>query len=142
MPSEEILFQSAVALLAVIIPVWAIISGGRAERWSALMFIIATVASKSVEQFSEPQQAGTLFLTIDGVMALGFLVLALVYNHLWIALMMFTMAGFFSIHAYYEMTGRDLDPTFALLSNLATVVLLASLALGVWTSRRRTAHGA
>ena len=100
------------------------------------------MASKSVEQFSEAQQAGTLFLTIDGVMALGFLILALVYNHLWIALMMFTMAGFFSIHAYYEMTGRDLDPTFALLSNLATVVLLASLALGVWTSRRRAAHGA
>ena len=75
-------------------------------------------------------------------MALGFLTLALVYHHLWIALMMFTMAGFFSIHAYYEMTGRDLDPTFAILSNLATIFLLASLALGVWTCRRRTAQGA
>ena len=70
-------------------------------------------------------------------MALGFLILALVYNHLWIALMMFTMAGFFSIHAFYEMTNRDLDPTFAHLSNLATILLLASLAIGVWTSRQR-----
>ena len=75
-------------------------------------------------------------------MALGFLILALVYRHLWIALMMFTMAGFFSVHAFYEMTDRDLDWTFALLSNLATLVLLASLAIGVWTSRRRRADGA
>jgi uncharacterized protein YneF (UPF0154 family) len=40
------------------------------------------------------------------------------------------------------MAGRDLDPTFALLSNLVTIVLLASLALGVWTARRRMANGA
>ena len=70
-------------------------------------------------------------------MALSFLALALVYNHLWVALMMFTMAGFFSIHAFYEMTDRDLDPAFAVLSNLVTIVLLASLAIGVWTSRQR-----
>ena len=142
MPSKEILFQVLVISLAVIIPVWAIIAGGMAERLSALMFMIATLASKSVEQFSEAQHAGTLFLTIDGVMALGFLILALAFRHLWIALMMFTMAGFFSIHAFYEMTDRDLDPTFAHLSNLATLVLLVSLAIGVWTSRRRAADGA
>jgi hypothetical protein len=91
---------------------------------------------------SSPQHAGVIFLGIDGLMALGFLILALVYRHLWIALMMFTMAGFFSIHAFYEMTDRDLDWTFALLSNLATLVLLASLAIGVWTCRRRMASGA
>ena len=137
MPSKEILFQVLVISLAVIIPVWAIIAGGMAERLSALMFMIATLASKSVEQFSEAQHAGTLFLAIDGVMALGFLILALAFRHLWIALMMFTMAGFFSIHAFYEMTNRDLDPNFAYLSNIATILLLASLAIGVWTSRQR-----
>ncbi len=76
-------------------------------------------------------------MTIDGIMALSFLALALVYNHLWVALMMFTMAGLFSIHAFYEMAGRDLDPAFATFSNLVTIVLLASLAIGVWTSRHR-----
>ena len=138
----EIVFQVLVYALAVIVPLWALVAGGRAERLSALFFIVATVASKSVEQMSSPQHAGVIFLGIDGLMALGFLILALVYRHLWIALMMFTMAGFFSIHAFYEMTDRDLDWTFALLSNLATLVLLASLAIGVWTSRRRRADGA
>ena len=138
----EIAFQAVVYAVAVAIPLWALLSGGMAERLSALFFVFATVASKLVEQMSPPQHAGVVFLTIDGLMALGFLTLALLYGHLWIALMMFTMAGFFSIHAFYEMTGRDLDPTFATLSNLATLVLLASLAIGVWTSRRRRADGA
>jgi hypothetical protein len=142
MSFSELVFQVLLFALAVIIPLWALIAGGVAERLCALFFIIAIVASKLVEETSSPGQAGTLFLAIDGIMALGFLALALVYHHLWIALMMFTMAGFFSIHAYYEMTGRDLDPTFAILSNLATIFLLASLALGVWTSRRRAAQGA
>lgn len=138
----EIVFQVLVYALAVTIPLWALIAGGTAERLSALIFILTTPASLFVQQVFPLRHAGTIFLTIDGLMALGFLILALVYRHLWIALMMFTMAGFFSIHAFYEMTDRDLDWTFALLSNLATLVLLASLAIGVWTARRRRADGA
>lgn len=142
MSASAIAFLVLLSALAIIVPLWALVAGGRAERLSALFFIVATVASKSVEQMSSPQHAGVIFLGIDGLMALGFLILALVYRHLWIALMMFTMAGFFSIHAFYEMTNRDLDATFAHLSNLATLVLLASLAIGVWTSRHRRADGA
>jgi hypothetical protein len=142
MSASAIAFLVLLSALAIIVPLWALVAGGKAERLSALFFIVATVASKSVEQMFSPQHAGVIFLGIDGLMALGFLILALVYRHLWIALMMFTMAGFFSIHAFYEMTDRDLDWTFALLSNLLTLVLLASLAIGVWTSRHRRADGA
>ncbi|MFM8374554.1 MAG: hypothetical protein ACKN9P_00595 [Phenylobacterium sp.] len=138
----EIAFQIVIFALAIAIPSWAMIAGGRAERICALIFVVATVASKSVEQVFPIKHAGTIFLTIDGLMALGFLALAMIYGHLWIALMMVAMAGFFSIHAFYEMTNRDLDWTFALTSNLATVILMASLAIGVWTSRRRAAEEA
>lgn len=137
MLASQSLFQILVWVLALAIPIWALIGGGRAERISALIFIVATVASKSVEQIFPIKHAGTVFLTIDGLMALGFLALALVYGHLWIALMMAAMAAFFSIHAFYEMTNRDLDMVFAQLSNFATIVLLLSLAVGVWTSRHR-----
>jgi len=133
----EIAFQVLVYALAVLIPLWALIAGGRAERISALIFVVATVASKSVEQLIPIKHAGTVFLTIDGLMALGFLALAMIYGHLWIALMMVAMAAFFSIHAFYEMTSRELDWTFALTSNLATIILMVSLAIGVRTSRHR-----
>ena len=134
--------EITVSTIAVLVPLWALLAGSRAERISALIFLVAIVSSKLVEELTSAQHAGTIFLTIDGLMALGYLILALVFGYLWIALMMFTMAGFFSIHAFYEMTNRDLDPTFAHLSNLATLVLLASLAIGVWTARRRRADGA
>lgn len=137
MSSGEAIFQTLVYALAIIIPLWALIAGGRAERIAAIIFVVATIASKTVEELSLAKHAGVIFLGIDGAMAVGFLVLALLYRHLWISLMMLTMAGFFSIHAFYEMTGRDLDPSFALASNLATTVLLASLAIGTWTARGR-----
>ena len=137
MPASQSLFQVAVWVLALGVPLWALIAGGKAERISALIFVVATAASKSVEQVVPIQHAGSIFLTIDGLMALGFLTLALIYGHLWIALMMAAMAAFFSIHAFYEMTNRGLDRGFAQLSNFATIVLLLSLAVGVWTSRHR-----
>lgn len=137
MPPGELAFLVLVFALAAIIPVWALIAGGQAERIAAVLFLLATLASKVVEQASPPRHAGVVFLAIDGVMAIGFMSLALLYRHMWISLMMFAMAGFFAIHAFYEISERDLDPTFAFVSNLATLVLLVSLALGVWSSRRR-----
>ena len=137
MPWVQSILEITVSTLAVLVPLWALLAGGRAERISALIFLVAIVSSKLVEELTPAQHAGTIFLTIDGLMALGYLTLALVFGHLWIALMMFTMAGFFAIHAFYEMAGRDLDPAFARLNNVLTIVLLASLAIGVWTSRQR-----
>lgn len=136
MPFVELALQALVVILAVSVPLVALIAGGQAERIAAVLFLLATLASKVVEQASPVRHAGVVFLTIDGVMAIGFMSLALLYRQVWISLMMFAMAGFFSIHAFYEISERDLDPTFALLSNLATLVLLVSLALGVWSSRR------
>lgn len=75
-------------------------------------------------------------------MALGFLILALRYGYLWIALMMAAMAGYFSIHAYYLAMDKPLDKAFAIASNIATGVALLSIAIGVWTSRRRAAEEA
>jgi hypothetical protein len=60
--------------------------------------------------------------------------------YLWIALMMGAMAGYFAIHAYYMAMARPLDETFAISSNIATGVVLLSLAIGVWGSRRRPAE--
>ena len=75
-------------------------------------------------------------------MALGFLILAIRYGYLWIALMMAAMAGYFSIHAYYLAMSLKLDRTFAIASNVATAVALLSITIGVLTSRRRAAEEA
>jgi hypothetical protein len=132
---EAILFA-----LSVAIPLVALVAGKTPERIAALIFILATGATALSGSFWRYKEIGNLLLTIDGLMALSFLVLAVRYNYLWIALMMGAMAGYFSIHAYYLAMAIPLDKMFAISSNIATSVVLLSLMIGVWSSRRRPAE--
>jgi hypothetical protein len=128
--------------LTVAVVAFALIAGRRPERLSAIIFAAATVATQVIASLAPRAQANNLLLLIDGVMAISFLMLALRYGYLWIALMMAAMAGYFSIHAYYLAMTMPLDRTFAMANNLATAVALLSIAIGVWTSRRRAAEEA
>ena len=132
---EAVLFA-----LNVAIPLVALVAGKTPERVAALIFGLATGMTAVSGYFWDYKEIGNLLLTIDGLMALSFMVLAIRYNYLWIALLMGAMSGYFAIHAYYLMTQRPLDETFALMSNLATLVALLSIAMGVVTSRRRPAE--
>lgn len=123
--------------LSFAIPLIALVSGKTPERISAVIFGLNTAATGLFGHFWGYRDIGTVLLTIDGLMALAFLVLAIRYNYLWIALLMGSMSGYFAVHAYYLMAHRHLDKTFALMSNFATAVALLSIAIGVWTSRRR-----
>ena len=123
--------------LTVAVVAFALIAGRRPERLSAIIFAAATVATQVIASLAPRAQANNLLLLIDGVMAISFLMLALRYGYLWIALMMAAMAGYFSIHAYYLAMAMPLDRTFAMANNLATAVALLSIAIGVWTSRHR-----
>lgn len=134
---EAILFA-----LSVAIPLVALVAGKTPERAAAIIFALNTAATSLSGYFWKYWEIGNLLLTFDGLMALSFLALAIRYSYLWIALLMGSMSGYFAVHAYYLMMHRPLDPTFALMSNLATLVALLSIAIGVVTSRRREADGA
>ena len=115
----------------------ALVGGRTPERMAAIIFAINTAATVGANFLWGFRNIGNLLLTFDGLMALCFLVLAIHYNFLWIALLLGSMSGYFAVHAYYLMTNRPLDGTFALMNNLATGVALLSLTIGVWTSRHR-----
>jgi hypothetical protein len=132
--------ESVLFALSVAIPLVALVAGKTPERISALIFAINTIATGVCGYFLGFRDIGILLLTFDGVMALSFLALAVIYNYLWIALMMGAMAGYFAIHAYYLAMNLPLDEMFAISSNIATSVVLISLAIGVWGSRRRPAE--
>jgi hypothetical protein len=126
--------------LNVAIPLVALVAGKTPERIAGLICLLATGATALAGHFWKYWEIGNLLLTIDGLMALSFLVLAVRYNYLWIALMMGAMAGYFAIHAYYLAMNLPLDEMFAMSSNIATAVVLISLTIGVWGSRRRPAE--
>jgi hypothetical protein len=129
--------ESVLFALSVAIPLVALVAGKTPERISALIFAMNTIATGVCGYFLGFRDIGILLLTFDGIMALSFLALAIRYNYLWIALMMGAMSGYFSIHAYYLVMKLPLDEMFAASSNIATGVVLLSLTIGVWSSRRR-----
>ncbi len=132
--------EAVLIALNVAIPLVALVAGKTPERIACLIYLLATGATAVAGHFWKYWEIGNLLLTIDGLMALSFLVLAVRYNYLWIALMMGAMAGYFSIHAYYLAMAIPLDEIFAISSNIASVVVLLSLTIGVVTSRRRPAE--
>ena len=132
--------ESVFFALSVAIPLVALVAGKIPERIAALIFAMNTIATGFCGHFLGFKDIGTILLTIDGIMALSFLALAVRYNYLWIALMMGAMSGYFAIHAYYLAMNLPLDEMFAASSNVATSVVLISLAIGVWSSRRRPAE--
>ncbi len=125
------------AALLIGVPLIALVGGRTPERVAAIIFAINTAATAGANFVWGFRNIGNLLLTFDGLMALCFLVLAIRYNYLWVALLMGSMSGYFGVHAYYLMTNRPLDETFALMNNLATGVALLSLTIGVWTFRHR-----
>ncbi|MFO0437599.1 MAG: hypothetical protein ACK5YD_03645 [Phenylobacterium sp.] len=139
MPFLEIVFPALVFIFSAIILPWAILKGGEAERISALIFLASVFASWPAYYFHSLPYTAIILLSIDGLAALGFLFVALTYQHLWIALIMFCIAAYFSLHAYYLAAARPLDQDFANFTNLATLLILLALAQGVWSSRRRSA---
>lgn len=136
-PIELTYFGLTVAVVA-----FALIAGRRPERLSALIFATAALATQIVALRTPASQLNNAMLLIDGLMAFGFLMLALRYGYLWIALMMAAMAGYFSIHAYYLAMSLKPDRIFVIASNAATAVALISITIGVLTSRRRAAEEA
>ena len=135
----ELAYLGYITVTVAVIAI-ALVLGRTPERLSAAIFAGATVFSQVVSRFNGLHQVGNLLLLIDGVMAFGFLYLAIKYGYLWIALLMVAMAGYFSVHAYYLAMALPLDRVFVLASNIATAIALISIAIGVWTSRRRAAE--
>jgi hypothetical protein len=132
---EAVLFA-----LTVAIPLVALVAGKTPERIAALIYVFNAIATGICGYFLGFKDIGTILLTFDGIMALSFIVLAVRYNYIWIALMMGAMSGYFAIHAYYLAMAIPLDKMFAISSNIATGVVLLSLTIGVVTSRRRPAE--
>ncbi len=138
MPFLEELFAASVYGLLVIIPMWAILQGGKAERLSAIILIVSTALIYFTAWVASGHPSGVLLLSIDGITALCFLLVALTYQYVWLALIMFCTGGYFSLHAYYLAASQPVDRNFANLANLATLLILLALAQGVWSSRRRS----
>ena len=76
-------------------------------------------------------------LVSDGSLALGLLLLALRFTHLWLGGALLAQASIFALQASYFVLERPHDALYATTNNVAFTVLLIALGLGAWSAHRR-----
>ena len=77
-------------------------------------------------------------LTLDGLTALGLLVIAVRYASFWLGGAMLLYAAQFSLHAFYMVTARPVDLLHIKINNMNFLGISACLALGTivgWRQR-------
>lgn len=129
-----------VATLGVCALAWW--KGEQAERLGASLKLATSVIALGVHHLLKQDSISGALLTADGVLAVGFLALAIRYASLWIGAAMLLQAGQFSLHAWYLVSGLQRDRFYAIANNLVTVGILICILVGTliaWRRRHRAA---
>lgn len=79
-------------------------------------------------------------LLVDGTLAFGFLVLAMIFASLWLGAAMLLQAAQFSLHAFYIVTSRNHDLMYSVVNNVVTVGVLLAIVIGTVASWWRRAR--
>jgi len=126
------------ATLAVLGFAWW--KGGSAERYGASLKLITSLFAFSVHHLFNQETISVALLVADGVLAVGFLILAIRYSSLWIGAAMLLQAGQFSLHAWYLVAELQRDLFYAVANNLVTLSILLCILAGTiiaWRARLR-----
>lgn len=117
---------------------FAWIKGAAPERFGAALLLAGTIAALVI-QLTLPVAARTTPTLIgEGILAVGFLVLAIRYAILWLGVAMILQGIQFSLHAFYLVMERPRDFSFALITNLVTVAIIACILIGTFTAWKRS----
>lgn len=132
-PAASLLLYGAIVGVTVV--AWA--RGSTPERIGGSLNLAATVLVAGIHQIVGQHALSSLFLVIDGLLALGFLGLALRYASLWLGGTMLLQGVQFSLHAFYLVTSRRYDFTYALVNNLVSWGIVLCIAAGVFATWRK-----
>lgn len=116
--------------------------GNPAERYGAALIIFAALAVFFAHFVLPLSAAGLSLLTIDALMAVGFLALAIRFSSLWLGGAMLLQAGQFGLHAWYLVVGLERDYFYAVANNLVTAGILLCILIGTLVSWRRKVKAA
>ena len=133
------IFVQALLTFAVIVCLFALWKGGRAERTAGVLILVNT-ALFLAEGFLPPAFSGVAFLLADVIAAFGLLAVTLRYGNLWLGGAMLLYAVQFSLHAYYFVADKPTNDLFhARVNNLNFLGIVLCLGLGVIAHLRRPA---
>ena len=119
------------------IALFALLKGGPAERLGAAMVGANLLLSVFVGSFLPPSVETLFRLTLDGLTAIGLLVIAVRYASFWLGGAMLLYAAQFSLHAFYMVMSRSVDLLHMRINNLNFLGISVCLAVGTIVGWRR-----
>lgn len=135
-------FHHLLLIVIVAVAVFAWLKGGMPERIGAILNLAVAILFFVLQRVFDPAALATSLLVIDGLLGVGFLVLAIRYTSLWLGAAMLLQAAQFSLHAFYYVTAKPFDLLFMVVNNLVSWGILISILTGVgahWLNTRRAA---
>ncbi len=116
--------------------------GGRAERSGAALVLATFVAVALARLLHGKELVQGVYLALDGLLALGLLMMALRHATRWLGVAVLLQAVQFSLHAYYLVEAKRYDAFYILVNNLVSLGVLVCLLAGVVMARRRSVPSA
>lgn len=113
--------------------------GARPERGGAALTLAVFAAFVLAGLAQDGELVRGLYLALDGIFALGLLLLALRYVRRWLGVALLLQGVQFSLHAYYLVASRRYDNLYILVNNLVSFGVVVSLLFGVvlaWRAQR------
>jgi hypothetical protein len=119
---------------------YAWLKGAAPERIGAALLLLGTIAALLFQRTMSDTARVTPTLIGEGLLALGFLALAIRYASLWLGGAMILQGIQFSLHAFYIVMERPHDWLFAAVTNLVTLGIIACILVGTTITWRRAAR--
>lgn len=117
---------------------YAWLKGAAPERIGAALLLVGTIAAFVFQRTMSDTARVTPTLIGEGLLALGFLVLAIRYASLWLGGAMILQGIQFSLHAFYIVMERPHDWLFAAVTNLVTFGIILCILIGTTIAWRRS----
>ncbi len=120
----------------------ALAKGDAPERFAAILVLGTTLCVALIHMLAPKETQRLLLLGMDGLLAGGFLLIALRYANFWLGGAMLLQAVQFSLHAYYLVGDLRRDYVYATVNNIDSFGVLLFILIGTILSwRRRAASG-
>lgn len=114
----------------IVVCMFGLLRGGPAERFGAGLTLGIAASFQIINIVLAAEARAVPHLVLDGVLAVGFLVLAVRYASLWLGGVMLLQGVQFSLHAYFFVTKLTPGVTYAVVNNLVTCGTLMGILLG------------
>lgn len=120
---------------------FALWRGGPPERIGAGLVLLIALIGGVVNQFPTETSRQIGHLTADGVLALGFLAVAVRYGSLWLGGAMLFQAAQFSLHAFFFVTQKPQNSFYGVVNNVNLFGVLVCLLIGAMAANSRARTG-